>query len=79
MPVLVCLRFRLGSGSLYSKTSRWVSLQVQYVGRLRSDLFARQELEEALRHSVVMAIASAAHRVFQIVFAQKYCPFTAGK
>ena len=41
------------------------------------DLLALQELKEALIHCVVMAIAPAAHRVFQTVLAQKRRPFTA--
>jgi len=44
-----------------------------------SDLLSLQELEEALCDGVVMTIAPTAHRVFQIVFAQKRGPFTAGE
>ena len=42
-----------------------------------SDVFPLQKLKEALGDSVVMAIAPAAHGVFQIVFVQEGGPFTA--
>ena len=44
-----------------------------------SDLLPLQELKEALGHRVVVTIAPAAHRMFQIVFAQERGPFAAGK
>ncbi len=44
-----------------------------------SDLLPLEELKEALGDSVVMAIAPAAHGVFQIVFAEEGSPFTAGE
>ena len=42
-----------------------------------SDFFSRQELKEAFCDGVVMAIAPAAHGVFQTVFTQEGRPFSA--
>jgi hypothetical protein len=44
-----------------------------------TDAFALQELEEALRHGIVVAIPSSAHSGVEIVLAKKHLPLAAGE
>ena len=43
------------------------------------DPLALQQLEEALRNSVVVTVASSAHAGFQVVLAKERMPFPAGE
>lgn len=47
--------------------------------RLFSDSFALEQLEEAFRHCVVMAVASPAHAGLQVMAEHKALPFMAGE
>lgn len=52
-----------------------------FSGRISAtaDAFALEELEEAFRDRVVMAVPSAAHAGAQIVLAEKLLPLAAGE
>lgn len=43
------------------------------------DPLALEQVEEALRNGIVMAVAAAAHRMLKIVCAQERCPVHAGE
>jgi hypothetical protein len=44
-----------------------------------ADAFALEQLEEALGHSVVVAVATSAHAADQVVVAQEGLPHVAGE
>lgn len=77
MPLLICLRFGLSNISTCS-TNVLPSGFAAPAGA-SPNAFSADEMEEAFRDGIVVAVAPSAHAGFEIVLAKDHVPFAAAE